>query len=143
VGCAQLKKLPDFVERRRHNWSRLRDTLLPARDKLILPEPAPNSRPSWFGFLLTVREGVERQKLVRYLEEKGIQTRLLFSGNLLRHPCFDAIRSDKNRYRIAGTLGQTDRVMRDTFWVGVYPGLDDRAVDYMGQTILQGIKLCV
>ena len=141
IGCEQLKKFPSFVERRRHNWARLRAALEPAADRLILPEPAPNSDPSWFGFLMTVKEGVDREKVVRYIEGKGVQTRMLFSGNLIKHPCFDQMRQSGEGYRVAGTLENTDRIMRDTFWVGVYPGMTDEMIDYMAQTILEAVAV--
>lgn len=139
IGCEQLKKFPRFVERRKHNWARLRKALEGVRDKLILPEPAPNSDPSWFGFLLTVREGVDREKVVRYVENKGVQTRMLFSGNLIKHPCFDEMRATGEGYRVVGTLENTDRIMRDTFWVGVYPGMTDEMIDYMAKTIAEAV----
>ena len=141
IGCEQLKKFPSFVERRKHNWARLRAALTDVQDKLILPEPAPNSDPSWFGFLLTVREGVDREKVVRYVESKGIQTRMLFSGNLIKHPCFDEMRRTGEGYRVVGTLENTDRIMRDTFWVGVYPGMTDEMIDYMAQTIREAVVM--
>ena len=139
IGCAQLKKLPAYVQARRHNWQRLHDALSasPAADKLILPEPTPNSEPSWFGFLITVREGVDREKVVPYLESKGIQTRMLFAGNLTKHPCFDEMRRSGEGYRVVGGLDNTDRIMRDTFWVGVYPGMNDDMVDYVAKTIIE------
>ena len=140
IGCEQMKKFPSFVERRKHNWARLRAALEDVQDKLILPEPAPNSDPSWFGFLLTVREGVNREKVVRYIEEKGVQTRMLFSGNLIKHPCFDEMRKSGEGYRVVGTLENTDRIMRDTFWVGVYPGMTDEMIDYMAQCIREGVS---
>lgn len=140
IGCEQMKKFPSFVERRKHNWARLRAALEDVQDKLILPEPAPNSDPSWFGFLLTVREGVNREKVVRYIEEKGVQTRMLFSGNLIKHPCFDEMRKSGEGYRVVGTLENTDRIMRDTFWVGVYPGMTDAMIDYMAQCIREGVS---
>lgn len=139
IGCEQLKKFPKFVERRKHNWARLRKALENVQDKLVLPEPAPNSDPSWFGFLLTVREGVDREKVVRYVENKGVQTRMLFSGNLIKHPCFDEMRKTGEGYRVVGTLENTDRIMRDTFWVGVYPGMTDEMIDYMAQTIAEAV----
>lgn len=139
IGCEQLKKFPRFVERRKHNWARLRKALEGVQDKLILPEPAPNSDPSWFGFLLTVREGVDREKVVRYVENKGVQTRMLFSGNLIKHPCFDEMRATGEGYRVVGTLENTDRIMRDTFWVGVYPGMTDEMIDYMAKTIAEAV----
>ena len=139
IGCEQLKKFPRFVERRKHNWARLRKALEGVQDKLILPEPAPNSDPSWFGFLLTVREGIDREKVVRYVENKGVQTRMLFSGNLIKHPCFDEMRATGEGYRVVGTLENTDRIMRDTFWVGVYPGMTDEMIDYMAKTIAEAV----
>ena len=119
VGCAQLKKFPGFVERRRHNFEMLLSGLQEVQDKLILPESCPGSKPSWFGFLLTCREGVQRERVVRYLEEHGIQTRMLFAGNLIKHPCFDELRRTGEGYRVVGSLEYTDRIMKDTFWVGV------------------------
>lgn len=141
IGCEQLKKLPAFVERRKKNWSFLHAALEDMQDKLILPEAAPNSDPSWFGFMMTVREGVDREKVVRYLEGKGIQTRMLFSGNLTKHPCFDEMRESGEGYRIVGGLGNTDRIMRDTFWIGVYPGMTDEMLDYMAQIVREAIKI--
>ncbi len=140
IGVEQLKKLPDFIRRRRENWQRLRDALTAsgAEDKLILPEAAPNSDPSWFGFLMTVKEGTSRNKVTRFLEERNIQTRLLFSGNLIRHPCFDDIRGS-DAYRISGSLEVTDRLMHDSFWVGVYPGMTDDMLDYMAKSILEAL----
>lgn len=142
IGCEQLKKFPGFIERRRHNWERLREALKPAEDRLILPEAAPNSRPSWFGFLISVRpgSGLDRNAMTRYLESKNIQTRLLFSGNLLRHPCFDPLRGT-DAYRVVGGLENTDFVMNHTFWVGVYPGMTDEMIDYMAKVILKAAKL--
>jgi CDP-6-deoxy-D-xylo-4-hexulose-3-dehydrase len=140
VGCAQLKKFPSFVERRRHNFARLKAALAPVADKLILPEACENSNPSWFGFLITCREGVEREPLVRYIESHGVQTRMLFAGNLTKHPCFDEMRKSGEGYRIVGSLENTDRVMTDTFWVGVYPGMTDEMIDYMAKTIIEALK---
>lgn len=140
VGCAQLKKFPGFVERRRHNFDRLKAGLSGCEDKLILPEACGNSRPSWFGFLLTCLEGVEKNRVVSYLEEHGIQTRMLFAGNLIRQPCFDSMRAAGKGYRVAGTLKNTDRIMRDTFWVGLYPGMTDEKIDYMAEMITKAIN---
>lgn len=136
VGCEQLKKFPSFVERRRHNWQRLYEALLPIENRIILPAPAPNSVPSWFGFVITLREecGLDREKVVCSIESKNIQTRLLFSGNLIKHPCFDRIR-DTDAYRVSGSLENTDYIMRNTFWVGVYPGMSDEMIDYMAKVI--------
>ena len=139
IGCEQLKKFPSFVERRKHNWNCLRRALAGMEDRLILPEPAPNSDPSWFGFLITVRDGIDRNAVVRYIEGKGIQTRMLFSGNLIKHPCFDQIRGT-DAYRVVGTLQNSDRIMRDTFWVGVYPGMTDEMIAYMAKTICEAVK---
>ena len=140
IGCEQLKKFPFFVEQRRHNWNRIRRALEPLEDKLILPQAAPNSDPSWFGFLITVREGINRDELVRHLENKGIQTRMLFSGNLIKHPCFDQMRQNDTGYRVVANLENTDRIMRDTFWIGVYPGMTDTMIDYMTNTIAEAVR---
>ena len=134
VGCEQLKKFPSFIERRRHNWDRLHKALEGAQDKLILPQPAENSEPSWFGFLITLKDGVSREAVVRYLEAHNIQTRMLFSGNLVKHPCFDSIRGT-DAYRVVGDLSETDRIMRQSFWIGVYPGMTDEMLDYMAKVI--------
>ena len=140
IGCAQIEKFPSFVERRRHNFDRLYNGLKDIEDKLILPEAAPASRPSWFGFLLTCREGVDRNEVVPCIESKGVQTRMLFAGNLTKHPCFDQMRDAKQGYRIVGDLKNTDRIMRDTFWVGVYPGMTDEMVDYMAEKITEAVR---
>lgn len=139
IGCAQLEKFPNFVERRRHNFDRLRAALEKTTDKLILPEACPNSRPSWFGFLITCKEGVDRNAVVQYVEQHGVQTRMLFAGNLIKHPCFDQMRKDQTGYRVAGSLETTDRIMNDTFWIGVYPGMTDEMIDYMAATICEAI----
>jgi predicted pyridoxal phosphate-dependent enzyme apparently involved in regulation of cell wall biogenesis len=139
VGCAQLEKFPSFVERRKYNFKRLRKALECAEDKLILPLPNENSDPSWFGFLITCREGVERAKLVKYIEEHNVQTRMLFAGNLILHPCFDTIRDDNKSYRVVGDLKNTNIVMENTFWVGLYPGMTDEMLDYMAETIIAGL----
>ncbi len=140
IGCEQLKKFPSFIERRRHNWDRLYKALERAQDKLILPEPAPGSRPSWFGFLISVRpeSGLKRNEVTRFIEEHNVQTRLLFSGNLIKHPCFDQIRST-DAYRVVGNLDNTEFIMNNTFWVGVYPGMTDEMIDYMAKVILDAI----
>ena len=140
IGCAQLDKFPSFAERRRHNFRRLTERLSGLEDKLILPQPCPNSRPSWFGFLLTCKEGTDRNRVVRRIEAAGIQTRMLFSGNLIKHPCFDEMRREQTGYRVAGSLENTDRIMRDSFWVGVYPGMTDDKIDYMAQEIRKAVQ---
>ena len=141
VGCAQLVKFPSFVERRRHNFDRLKAALAGVEDKLILPVPCENSKPSWFGFLITCKEGVDRRKIVEYIESQNIQTRMLFAGNLIKHPCFDEMRATGEGFRIAGDLTNTDRIMNDTFWVGVYPGMTDEKIDYMIKTIKKACEL--
>lgn len=140
IGVAQIKKVPSFTERRRHNFERLYKALSDVQDKFILPEACPNSKPSWFGFLLTCREGVDRVKVVKYLEEHGVQTRNLFAGNLIKHPCFDEMRKTGKEYRVIGSLENTDRIMRDTFWVGVYPGMTDEKIDYMAKVIKEAVR---
>lgn len=141
IGCEQLKKFPVFMERRRKNWARLKDALSCMEDRLILPEPADNSDPCWFGFLISIKSesGLNRNVITRWIEEHNIQTRLLFGGNLLKHPCFDSVR-ETNIYRVVGCLNTTDFVMNHSFWVGVYPGMTDEMIDYMAEVILEGIQ---
>ena len=140
IGCAQLEKFPSFVERRRHNFERLRKALVPVEDKLILPVACPDSNPSWFGFLITCKEDVDRNKVVQYVENHGVQTRMLFAGNLIKHPCFDEMRKTDEGYRVVGELTNTDRIMKDTFWVGVYPGMTDEMIDYMAEIIIKAAR---
>ena len=140
IGCAQIKKFPSFVERRIHNFNRLYNALKPVADKLILPEACPNSTPSWFGFLITCREGVNRNDVVSYLESHGVQTRMLFAGNFIKHPCFDQMRASGTGYRVVGSLENSDRIMHDTFWVGVYPGMTDEMIDYMAKIITEAVS---
>ena len=130
IGCAQLRKLDGFIARRRANFARLMDVLRPYEDRLLLPRPTAHSEPSYFGFVITVRDhaGFTRADLVRFLEANRIETRSLFAGNLLRHPAFQAI-----PHRIVRDLSNTDVVTNSTFFVGVYPGLDDARLDYMAQ----------
>ena len=139
IGCAQLKKLPSFGERRRYNFNRLFEGLKDLQDKFILPTPCENSNPSWFGFMLTCREGVDRSKVVKYIEGHNVQTRMLFGGNLIKHPCFDEMRKAGEGYRVVGGLENTDRIMRDTFWLGVYPGMTDEKLDYMIKVIRDSV----
>lgn len=142
IGCAQLEKLPDFIEARKRNWQYLRDGLDHLSSRFILPEPTPGSDPSWFGFLLTVTEdsGFNREQLVQHLEESGIQTRMLFGGNLLRQPCFDKMRDAGTGFRVVGELANTDRFMNDAFWIGVYPGMTRSMLDYMISSITEFIR---
>lgn len=135
IGCAQLEKLPEFIEKRKNNWNLLKAKLSHLNDKYILPEPSKNSRPSWFGFVLTVKASVKRSEVVNRLEENGVQTRMLFAGNILRHPCFDGMRKEKTGFRIAGKLKNTDRIVEDTFWIGVYPGLTEEMISYMAKLL--------
>lgn len=142
VGCEQLKKFPSFIERRKENWKRLRDALESVQDILVLPEPADNSDPSWFGFLISIKpeSGLSRNKVTKYLEDHNIQTRLLFSGNLIKHPCFDQIRGT-DAYKVVGNLKNTDYIMENSFWVGVYPGMSNKMIDYMAEVIYKAISL--
>ena len=140
IGCAQLEKLPEFSALRRKNFAFLKKELSALEDCFVLPRACENSAPSWFGFPLTCREGISRSEVVSCLEEKNIQTRMLFAGNLTRHPCFDEMRSTKEGYRVAGSLDNTDRIMNDTFWIGVYPGMTDEKIDYMARVIKEGLS---
>lgn len=144
VGCAQLKKFPGFVEKRKYNWKYLKAALqrelAAAGVEAILPEAAPGSDPSWFGFCITLPENCSREKVLRYAESKGVQTRLLFAGNFLRQPAFDFLRDSKDAYRVVGTLTNTDIITSRTFWVGVYPGMTDDRLDYMAEILAEGMK---
>lgn len=141
VGVEQLKKFPSFIERRKHNWTRLHAALEDIQDKIILPEPAENSDPSWFGFLISVRPetGLNRNDVTKCIESKNVQTRLLFSGNIIKQPCFNEIRGT-DAYRVVGTLENSDFVVNNTFWVGVYPGMTDAMIDYMAQVIKEAVN---
>ena len=147
VGCAQLDKLVGFADSRRHNWERLREDLSDLSDVLILPEASKGSKPSWFGFIMSVREGavdskgepITRNKITRALEDNNIQTRLLFSGNIIRHPAFDEYR-DTDAYRVVGDLKTTDFIMNNSFWVGVYPGLNDTKIDFIANVIRNAVR---
>lgn len=140
IGCAQLEKLPGFVEKRKKNFARLYEGLKDLQDSLILPQPCPDSDPSWFGFLMTCREGVDRNRIVQEIEKNGIQTRMLFAGNLLKHPCFDEMRVGHTGYRVIGELNNTDRIMKDSFWVGVYPGMTVEMLKEMIWTIRSAME---
>lgn len=170
VGCAQIKKFPSFVERRKHNFKRVWASLYEGKTglsdaeveaviekagvfdasrsnevttacdgKLILPRPAKGADPSWFGFIMTVTGGADRKKIVPYIEEHGVQTRMLFAGNLTKHPCFDEMRASGKGYRIVGELTNTDTIMNNSFWIGVYPGMSDAMIDYMVKTIIEAV----
>ena len=139
IGCAQLDKIDGFVAKRRENFAYLKSKLQIIADKVLLPTAVENSNPSWFGFLITVKDGINREQLVRFIESNNIQTRMLFAGNLTKHPCFDSIRGDFSKYRIVGELKNTDYIMNNTFWVGVYPGMTKKMLDKMADVIIEGI----
>jgi len=142
IGCAQLAKLPAFAEARKRNWKLLREGLADLSDVFILPEAAQNSDPSWFGFLMTIRDNApfSREAIVNHLEANKIQTRMLFSGNIIKHPCFDEMRQSQKGYRVAGSLETTDKVMSSAFWVGVYPGLTEPMVQFMVDKIREFVR---
>lgn len=140
IGCAQLEKLDLFTKKRKQNFKALKEKLEIIADKIILPEPCENSEPSWFGFPITCRNNGERNIVVSYLEKSGIQTRMLFAGNIIKHPCFDNMRKDGRGYRVVGNLENTDIVMENTFWIGVYPGMTEDNIDYMANKIIEVIE---
>jgi len=135
IGVAQLEKFPTFVEKRKENFAKLYEGLS-GMDELILNTATPNSDPSWFGFMITLKEGVtfSRNELVEHLENANIQTRNLFAGNMLRHPMFDSMVRESD-YRVIGDLPNTDKIMNDSFWIGLYPGMGDAAIAYMIEKI--------
>lgn len=141
IGCAQLGKLDMFTEKRRENFQKLYDGLKDLEDIFILPQATEKSDPSWFGFLLTLKDGAKfsRNDLVEFLEAKKIQTRNLFAGNITRHPCFESLEENKD-YRIVGELTNTDKIMNDSFWVGVYPGFHLNAICYVIEKIKEFIR---
>jgi len=141
VGVEQLKKLPGFIEARRRNFDALTELLAPVADRLILPAATEGAEPSWFGYLMTVREGVpaSRDVIVRALEQAKVQTRMLFAGNMVRQPCFDDMRARGEGYRVAGELANTDRIMNDAFWIGVYPGMTGPMLEHMASTIIDAV----
>lgn len=142
VGVAQLEKMPAFVEARRANYRTLTDALAPVADALVLPVPTEGADPSWFGFLMTVREGagVTRDEIVGALERAKVQTRMLFAGNMLRQPVFTEMRESGEGYRLIGELTNTDRIMNDAFWIGVYPGMTLEMLEYMAQVIVGAVR---
>ena len=135
VGCAQLEKFPSFVEKRKANFARLYEGLKDL-SQLRLFEKYEESDPSWFGFLMTVKSdaGFTRNDLAKHLESANIQTRNLFAGNIIRHPCFETMREDID-YRVAGSLANTDTIMNSSLCIGLYPGMGDAKIDYMVETI--------
>lgn len=140
IGCAQIEKFPLFVEKRKENFKYLYEGLKDLTDKLILPQEVENSDPSWFGFMITVKEGINRNEIVQFLEEHGVQTRMLFAGNITKHPCFDEIRDDNSKYKVIGNLENTNRIMNDTFWIGLYPGMTNVKLDYMIKCIKNSLE---
>lgn len=139
IGCAQMKKVDMFAEKRRKNHARIYEGLKDLQDKIILPEAAENSRPSWFGFVITCKEGLDGKKVVDYIEKEKVQTRRVFAGNLIKHPCFDEMRSSGEGYRVVGDLKNTDYIMNNTFWIGVYPGMTDAMIDRMISVVREAI----
>lgn len=141
IGCAQLEKLPQFIEKRKKNFKMLYEGLKKFEDYFILPQATENSDPSWFGFLITIRDNVafKRNEIVEHLESRNIQTRNLFAGNIIRHPCFDTLENGRD-YRVAGNLKNTDKIMNDSFWLGVYPGFDEEKNAYMIESIHLFVK---
>jgi CDP-6-deoxy-D-xylo-4-hexulose-3-dehydrase len=137
IGVAQLKKLDDFVARRRSNFAYLHAALEPLSDVLILPEPTPGSDPSWFGFPITVRPdaGITRDEVTVRLESRGIRTRLLFGGNLTRQPAYTDV-----PFRVVGDLVNADVIMNDTFWVGIFPGLDQSMLGYLADELVEAMR---
>lgn len=143
IGCAQLDKLEGFIQARIKNWNYIKKELEGLDDVLVLPEPNENSQPSWFGFLIGVKEGIsfDRDEIVKYLEECNVQTRMLFAGNLIMHPCFDKMRKEQKGYRQIGSLSNTNYAMKHSFWIGVYPGMTQEMMDYMIKCIKNFVRL--
>ncbi len=141
IGVAQLEKLPLFVKKRKENFAKLYNALKHI-DELILNTATPNSDPSWFGFMITLKNGVpySRNEFVQYLERANIQTRNLFAGNMIRHPMFTSLKNGVD-YRIVGELSNTDKIMNDSFWVGLYPGMGDDVIEFMSNTINEFCKI--
>lgn len=142
IGCAQIDKLNLFTEKRRKNWQYLRNALDEVKDILYLPEEEKNTKPSWFGFIMTVKNSAtfHRTELTDYLEKNNIQTRNLFAGNILRQPCFDTLREDGQGYRVVGDLKNTDTIMNESFWIGVFPGMTESMLQYMAETICRFVR---
>ncbi|KIM04252.1 MAG: dehydratase [Sulfurovum sp. AS07-7] len=140
VGVAQLEKLPSFVIKRKENFAKLYEGLR-GIDELILNSATPNSDPSWFGFMITLKDGVQfsRNELVEHLENANIQTRNLFAGNMTRHPIFDSMVNGTD-YRVVGELPNTDKIMNDSFWIGLYPGMGYEVIQYMIDKIREFVK---
>lgn len=142
IGCAQIDKVDAFVEKRKKHFELLKEKLRCIEEKIILPEKCPESEPSWFGFLITCREGLNRTDVVKYIEENKVQSRMLFAGNIIKHPCFDEMRKTGEGYRVVGELTNTDTITNKTFWVGVYPGLSEEKITYMANVIIDAVNKC-
>lgn len=140
IGCEQLKKVVEFGLKRKANWEYLHEQLEELEDWFILPKAEENSAPSWFGFLIFCRDGVDRNVIVRHLEQNNIQTRMLFSGNMIKHPCFDEMRENGSGYRVVGELTNTDYIMNNAFWIGVYPGMTREKLDVMVRELKAACK---
>lgn len=140
IGIEQLKRMPRFIKQRINNFNRLTEGLKGLGGKIILPTATKNAEPSWFGFMLTCKENVSRDKMVQFLENKGIQTRMIFAGNIVKQPCFDEMRKHNQGYRIIGDLKNTDIIMKNSLWIGVYPGMTDEMIDYMIEKIHEFVK---
>lgn len=139
VGCAQVKKVDSFTKARRENFARMTELLADTTDKLILPKATQNANPSWFGYPITCKEGVDREQIVRYMEDNGIQTRMLFAGNMVKHPCFDELRAAGTGYRVVGELTNTDIIMERTFWIGLYPGMTEAKLVRMASVLKEAL----
>lgn len=141
IGCAQIKKLPEFIEKRRANWEYLHEALQDVKDKIILPEKGENADPCWFGFIISVKDTCSRnsEEVINYLEKHNIQTRRLFAGNILRHPCFESLEEGKD-YRVVGEMTNTDYTMHHAFWVGVYPGMTKDMLEYVVTIIKEAVS---
>ena len=141
IGCAQLKKLQLFIKKRKDNFDVLYGGLSDTKKYFLLPQGTAKSQPCWFGFILTLKKNTpfDRDAIVRYLEESNIQTRLLFAGNLIKQPCFDVMRKEHKGYRVVGELSNTDYVMANSFWVGVYPGLNKQMLEIIIKSIKEYI----
>lgn len=140
IGCGQIEKINDFIYKRQQNYNYLVKALSDLRDKIDLIEPEKNSQPSWFGLLITVKDkAISRNDIIKCLESNNIQTRMLFSGNLTRHPCFEGLEEGKD-FRIAGGLDNTDYIMNNSFWIGVYPGMNKKMLDFMSKKIHDCVK---
>ncbi|MBQ7077357.1 MAG: lipopolysaccharide biosynthesis protein RfbH [Lachnospiraceae bacterium] len=140
IGCAQVDKVNDFTKKRREHFTYMYEKLSDLQEKLFLPNAETNAFPSWFGFPITTKEGIDRNAIVRYLEDKKIQTRMLFGGNIIKQPCFDDIRDDNTKYKVIGDLKNTDYIMEHTFWIGMYPDMDEARLDAMAAAIHEALK---